>query len=192
MITILESGRDSKPRQPAIPNKLYGGLRGITSLGFNQENDRLVIGSEERIGHWNLKTEETRIVDVDVSQLTQQRYRGKLIHMPVQVSPDGKYAAVWQRQSLAIIDPQTGRQRHLIPTGVFLGQVSFFLKDGKLAVTFRDSPKHGVKVFDLNDGVEVASHVHGFFQRSVAFANQAGVILTCGKRGHDSVQNQTP
>ncbi len=181
-VTVWDADSDRRIHNLEIPTSLLRDFGTVTSIGIDLNKELLILGGEEKIGRWNFSSNEVQTVDVDVSGVPRIRRRGMTPPLPVYVSPDGRHAATWQTQHLVGIDVNTGKQKCLFSPGCYFGGVHHFLSGGRLAVTSRIASKNGVHVFDLNEGKEVANHIHGFRQYGVAHADRAGLILTGGKR----------
>lgn len=187
-VTIWSVGSDEPRYQLDLPKELLWHVRRVTSIGIGLDEKVIHLGGQKAIGRWYFEYNDFRKIAIDVSGFPRKLNRRERPPLSVFVSPDGERAVAWELQNLAVFDVETGQQRFLISPGCWFGGVHFFLSNERLALTYRDSPLHGVRVFDLTTGRETANHVHGFFQNGVACAHAADLLVTVGKRRHEDVQ----
>jgi WD40 repeat protein len=197
-VTIRDYASQKVVHELKLPGRVARSLGELSSVALLPETPAVVLAGAQAIAHWDLKSGETRTVDIDASEFRKTLETGQQSpKLSLQISPDGKRAVAVDRASFAIYDSQTGKQIAVVTPDVRqLDPSEMFLPGDRIAFRFQASRRpdvtnqsDGVKIFDLASGNEVANLQGPHEMRSVVFARKTGTIVTLGKLKHRDMAN---
>ncbi|WP_145427386.1 WD40 repeat domain-containing protein [Symmachiella dynata] len=189
-VNIRETESGELTHVVQIDEELSQLLGHIKSVALLPDIPAAILGGTEGIVHWNLATQESHFVSLDLTELIQDSSRRRQPAKPsIYLSPNGKRAVAFWQKSVAVFDAETGRQISLVTLDVrYFREPIAFLAGNRFAVSyqsFQDAVRvDGVRLFDLESGEEVADLLHGASICGIGFARKTGVIVTLGKLNH--------
>ena len=167
-------------------------------ISIGAVNEPILVVGMQKLIRWMPSTDQVDPVDLDLdkwrSQLRKDRLKTNVF--PTIVSPDLKYVVVWDSYTVGVFDALTGRLISVAQSDArFLkGRWGIFSKN-RLAIECEDVDKQpyrtqGVRLFNLEKGVQLTRLDHGAIQSGLAFCPAKNLIISSGplkNGGKDSV-----